>query len=59
MPLDYTNPLDWGRSPLTDRALRLEQIKAKKEANAQSLKQGDVPVSPNESTSKNKQNSEF
>lgn len=28
MALDYRNPNDWGRSPLTDRALRLEQFKA-------------------------------
>ncbi|WP_265277150.1 hypothetical protein [Nostoc sp. KVJ3] len=28
MTLDYKNPNDWGRSPLTDRALRLQQIKA-------------------------------
>lgn len=28
MTLDYRNPNDWGKSPLTDRALRLEQFKA-------------------------------
>ncbi len=28
MPLHYTNPNDWGRSSLTDNALRLQQIKA-------------------------------
>ncbi len=28
MPLHYTNPNDWGKSPLTDKALRLQQIKA-------------------------------
>ncbi|MHC5779641.1 hypothetical protein [Nostoc sp.] len=28
MSLHYTNPLHWGKSPLTDRALMLEQIKA-------------------------------
>jgi hypothetical protein len=28
MALDYRNPNDWGRSPLTDSALRLEQFKA-------------------------------
>jgi len=28
MALDYKNPNDWGRSPLTDSALRLEQFKA-------------------------------
>ena len=26
--LDYQNPDHWGRSPLTDSALRLQQIKA-------------------------------
>lgn len=33
MALDYKNPNDWGRSPLTDRALRLQQIKAETENN--------------------------
>ncbi len=56
MALDYKNPEHWGKSPLTDRALRLEQIKAENEANAQSLKQSDVPGSPNESTAHNKHN---
>ncbi len=28
MTLDYKNPNDWGKSPLTDSALRLEQLKA-------------------------------
>jgi hypothetical protein len=28
MSLNYLNPNDWGRSPLTDRALRLQQIEA-------------------------------
>lgn len=28
MTLHYTNPNDWGKSPLTDNALRIEQIKA-------------------------------
>lgn len=28
MSLDHRNPLHWGKSPLTDRALMLEQIKA-------------------------------
>ncbi|MCC5634244.1 hypothetical protein LC613_43370 [Nostoc sphaeroides CHAB 2801] len=28
MTLDYRNPNDWCKSPLTDRALRLQQIKA-------------------------------
>ncbi|MHC5722629.1 MAG: hypothetical protein ACYTXY_00410 [Nostoc sp.] len=28
MSLNYLDPNDWGRSPLTDRALMLEQIKA-------------------------------
>ncbi len=28
MTLDYENPLDWGKSPLTDRALRIEQFLA-------------------------------
>ena len=28
MPLHYTNPNDWGRSSLTDNALRMQQIKA-------------------------------
>lgn len=28
MSLNYLNPNDWGRSPLTDRALRLQEIKA-------------------------------
>ncbi|MHC5914684.1 MAG: hypothetical protein ACYTXE_27660 [Nostoc sp.] len=28
MTLDYKNPNDWGKSPLTDSALRLEQFKA-------------------------------
>ncbi len=27
MTLDYRNPNDWGKSPLTDSALRLQQIK--------------------------------
>jgi len=27
MALDYKNPNDWGKSPLTDRALRLQQFK--------------------------------
>lgn len=27
MPLHYTNPNDWGRSSLTDNALRMQQIK--------------------------------
>ncbi|MHC5862666.1 hypothetical protein [Nostoc sp.] len=27
MTLDYKNPNDWGKSPLTDHALRLEQFK--------------------------------
>ncbi|MBG1270815.1 hypothetical protein [Nostoc sp. WHI] len=31
MALDYKNPEDWGKSPLTDRALMLEQIKAETE----------------------------
>ena len=28
MTLDYKNPNDWGKSPLTDRALRKQQFKA-------------------------------
>lgn len=28
MPLNYLNPNDWGKSPLTDNALRLQQLKA-------------------------------
>lgn len=28
MSLDYRNPPDWGRSSLTDNALRMQQIKA-------------------------------
>ncbi|MBN3925635.1 hypothetical protein [Nostoc sp. NMS4] len=59
MALNYNNPEHWGKSPLTDRSLMLEQIKAENEANAQSLRQSDVPVSPNQSTAKNKHNSEF
>ncbi len=27
-PLDYTNPDDWGKSPLTDSALRIQQRRA-------------------------------
>ncbi|MCC5661212.1 hypothetical protein LC608_30475 [Nostoc sp. XA010] len=58
--LHYTNPNDWGRSRITDNALRLQRLQAEidadKEANAQSLKQSDVPVSPNESIAHNKHN---
>lgn len=32
MALDYKNPNDWGKSPLTDSALRLQQLKAEIEA---------------------------
>lgn len=32
MTLDYKNPNDWGKSPLTDSALRLQQLKAEIEA---------------------------
>lgn len=32
MTLHYTNPKDWGKSPLTDNALRIEQIKAENKA---------------------------
>lgn len=28
MALNYLNPEHWGRSPLTDRALRLQQLQA-------------------------------
>jgi hypothetical protein len=28
MTLDYKNPNDWGKSPLTDSALRKQQFKA-------------------------------
>lgn len=56
MALNYNNPEHWGKSRLTDRALMLEQIKAENEANAQSGRQSDVPVSPNQSTAKNKHN---
>lgn len=28
MTLDYNNPNDWGKSPLTDNALRLQQFRA-------------------------------
>jgi len=28
MALNYKNPEDWGKSPLTDRALRLQQLQA-------------------------------
>jgi hypothetical protein len=28
MPLHYTNPNDWGKSPLSDNALRLQQLQA-------------------------------
>ncbi|MHC5747458.1 MAG: hypothetical protein ACYTXT_37395 [Nostoc sp.] len=28
MTLDYKNPHDWGKSPLTDSALRKQQFKA-------------------------------
>ena len=28
MTLDHNNPNDWGRSPLTDKALRLQQFRA-------------------------------
>jgi len=28
MPLNYLNPNDWGKSPLTDNALRIQQFKA-------------------------------
>ena len=30
MTLDYNNPNDWGKSPLTDNALRMQQLKAEK-----------------------------
>jgi hypothetical protein len=60
MPLHYKNPNDWGKSPLTDNALRLQQLQAEidadNEADAQSLNQNDVSASPNESTAKNKHN---
>ncbi|MCC5670297.1 hypothetical protein LC653_42550 [Nostoc sp. CHAB 5784] len=32
MTLQYTNPNDWGKSPLDDNALRIEQIKAENKA---------------------------
>lgn len=32
MPLNYLNPNDWGKSPLTDNALRLQQLKAENRA---------------------------
>ncbi|MHC5610852.1 MAG: hypothetical protein ACYTXA_07490 [Nostoc sp.] len=28
MSLNYLNPNDWGKSPLTDNALRLQQLQA-------------------------------
>ncbi|HYX17878.1 MAG TPA: hypothetical protein VE944_26665 [Nostoc sp.] len=52
MALRYTNPEHWGKSPLTDRALRIEQIKAENETIPQSGKQSNVPASPNQSTAK-------
>ena len=36
MALHYTNPNDWGRSPLSDSALRLQQLKAELEADNKS-----------------------
>ncbi|MBG1268701.1 hypothetical protein [Nostoc sp. WHI] len=32
MALNYNNPNDWGKSPLTDRALRIERLKAELDA---------------------------
>jgi hypothetical protein len=60
MALHYTNPNDWGKSPLTDNALRLQQLKAEIEADNEAKDNPqmlcDVPASPNESTAKSKQN---
>jgi hypothetical protein len=42
MPLHYTNPNDWGKSTLTDNALRLQQIKAENPDQWAAMIEGDI-----------------
>ncbi|WP_230967749.1 hypothetical protein [Nostoc sp. WHI] len=42
MALDYRNPNDWGKSPLTDRALRLEQFKAENPEQWSAIIEADI-----------------
>ncbi|MEH2023029.1 hypothetical protein [Nostoc sp.] len=42
MALDYRNTNDWGKSPLTDRALRLEQFKAENPETTAAMIEADI-----------------
>ena len=42
MTLDYNNPNDWGKSPLTDNALRLQQFRAENPEKWNSLIEDDL-----------------
>ncbi len=42
MTLDYKNPNDWGKSPLTDSALRLEQLKAENSETRAAMISADI-----------------
>ena len=42
MTLDYNNPDDWGKSPLTDSALRLQQFRAENPERWEQMIQDDL-----------------
>ncbi|MBE9105522.1 hypothetical protein IQ229_11380, partial [Nostoc cf. edaphicum LEGE 07299] len=42
MALDYKNPNDWGRSPLTDSALRKQQFKAENPEQWSAMIEADI-----------------
>jgi hypothetical protein len=42
MTLDYTNPNDWGKSPLTDNALRIQQFRAENPQQWETMIQEDL-----------------
>jgi hypothetical protein len=42
MTLDYTNPNDWGKSPLTDNALKMQQFRAENPQEWETMIQEDL-----------------
>lgn len=44
MPLNFKNPNDWGKSPLTDKALRIQQFRAENPEKWDSLIEDDLLV---------------